>query len=297
MLLACGLFVVIFGLPSALLLTCRFRDCAQRADRFLSPRAGTKILVLGDSHARAFVEGACGIRKIAATANPLNMSLMRLKEFEKRGGLKGVDTCVVTFCHTAFCEMTCEAQMLAMWHFLPLSLDHIDLMPMNRFDLWSGLLDVTIRNIGETPSVAWDYSKVDPADDRPSLAERPAEWVRRAARETLARHFSWEKRPESLVQDMDGFLVRIMMEMKSICDAHGVRLVFVSTPLPEVYRNGIPDWAKLQFSDWQDRIRSLGIKYFDCMDIGAPEWFMDADHLNDKGAKRFTEMFCSRYLK
>ena len=109
----------------------------QMAKERFSVDGACPILVLGDSHAdSSFCEGReFGIWVAGHHSTPLNFSLMRLKEIERRGGLRGVKICIVNFCYTTTGAKTRENQLLSAWYFFPYCLKYREWIPVSNWEL------------------------------------------------------------------------------------------------------------------------------------------------------------------
>ena len=81
-----------------------------------------------------------------------------------------------------------------------------------------------------------------------------------------------------------------------LCNHHDVKLLLISNPLFPKYRNGIPDDV---FERYDDLIKKLGkdhLVYDRTRDNYPKKLLLDADHLNEQGAKRFAKEL-QDYLK
>lgn len=268
------------------------------ADAVFSLKAGQHILVLGDSHAEnSFVEEpGNGIKMLTYSGSPINVSLMRLLELEKRTNLSGIDVCVVNFCYTYFLEWSYKFQIESAWRLLPYAFRYLDLLPTRRIVAIKGLVDFTSQNINEMPPLAADLSQR--LNWGMPITEHSEEWVSEQLNDALGRHFRLrESQPELFVPDTPNHVRETLVAFKELCDRHAIRLIFYSSPLSREYREGIPHWAKEEFDGLVDEIRNLGAEYYDFMGWGDRALLRDSDHLNKSGAEEFTKMFCDEVIQ
>jgi len=269
-----------------------------RADSVFSLKEGQHILVLGDSHAEnSFLEKPDnGIKMLTYSGSPINVSLMRLLELEKRTNLSGIDVCAVNFCYTYILEWSYKFQIESAWRLLPFAFRYLDLLPIRRVDAIRRLADFTSQNINELPPLATDFSQK--LDRGVPITEHSEEWVREQLDDALGRHFRLrESQPDLFVPNMADRVRETFTAFKEVCDRHAIRLIFYSSPLSKEYREGIPHWAKEEFEGLLDEVRGLGIEYYDFMGWGDRALLRDSDHLNKSGAEAFTKMFCDDVIQ
>ena len=268
----------------------------QRARRLFSTDATQTVLVMGDSHAdHAFVENVdYGIKMLTFHSTPMNVSLMRLLELERRGGLTSLRVCVINLCNTSTAQWGYKGQIESTWRMLPFSLRYVNLVPMSRWRLVYGLLEITARNLNEMPPVATDAST---RGEQIPMIERSEEWIKASAKAAIKRHFgSREENPEKFIPDAFIHLDKAIVSIKEVCDRHGIKLVFFSAPLCKEYSDNVPEWGRENLARWVSRVKELGAYYFDYREWGTRECFYDPDHLCKKGAEKFTKMFYEEVL-
>ena len=256
---------------------------------------GCRVLVLGDSHAdSAFVEDEnLGIRIAGRHSSPMNVTLMRLKEIERRGGLKTVRFCVVNLCHTSVMPWTFEQQKDALWNFLPYSLKYREWVPVSTWRLLGMLADQSIHHLEEMPSLVCTPAEYSP---RPSILERSEKEVETDLREYLRRHFSWNTGSVDIIPDWRECMKAVIAEMKETCERNGVKLVFFSAPLSRAYRDNIPSWARQNLDDWVAYVRYLSIPYYDYSTACQDDMLRDCNHLRLQCAPEFSMRFCHEAL-
>jgi hypothetical protein len=103
---------------------------------------------------------------------------------------------------------------------------------------------------------------------------------------TLDRHFYHQGRELPLSETALHSLAAIV----ELCRDHGVAPVLVGSPVHPDYLGRIPAAIKGGFEAEKARWRARGIRVLDCTAAGwADEFYLDADHLNQRGAARFTD--------
>ena len=302
--IATALSILIIVVPIAGILASRYSRLQQAGDVIFAVNADASVVVLGDSHSHSFVgNSTIGIKKLTYSGSPLNVSLMRLKELERRGGLENIKYCAVCIDHASFCEMSVETQIRAIWEFMPFSLRYTELYPpvgLCKYSLYAQLADFTLSNLDQCPPIA-DGVKRTVSDKfvhvpTETLAERSNEWVARALTATMERHFSYNDRPYTMIRNAEDFLMTVIGEFRVVCERNNVHLIFVSTPLSNVYRDNVPDWAREKLNTLVDAIKNMGLTYYDYMDWGEARYFRDLDHLNKEGSEEFTKVFLGDVL-
>lgn len=288
--------IALTTIPIGFLLGYRWVVLNKKADTLFATKSGQHILVMGDSHSeRAFVE-TNGIKMLTYHSTPMNVSLMRLKELERRGGLSPIKVCILNFCYTSTSQWGYKGQIESTWRLLPISLQYLDLIPIPRKKLYVKLFEMITANLDEMPPIASDATK---RSLEIPLNERSEEWSEKSATAALKRHFAWgEQNPEAFIPTAFEHLDETIRALKEICDAHSIRLVFFSAPLHKKYLDGVPEWGHKNLEHWVKRVQNLGgIDYYNFMQWGSEEDFCDPDHLNKRGAEKFTQMFYAELVK
>ena len=255
-----------------------------------------RVLVLGDSHAdSAFVEDKkLGIRIAGRHSSPMNVTLMRLKEIERRGALRSVRFCVVNLCHTSVMPWTYEQQKEAVWNFLPYALRYKEWIPVSGLRLFLLLADQTLHYPEITPELVCTPADYSP---RPSILERSKQEVQSDLSVCLKRHFSWDSKTDDIIPNWRESMKTVIGEMKNVCDRNGTKLVFFSAPLSQAYRANIPEWAKDNLNGWVAFAHSLSIPYFDYSSACGDDMLRDCNHIRLQCAPEFSARFCREALK
>lgn len=99
--------------------------------------------------------------------------------------------------------------------------------------------------------------------------------------------------------------IEAIYSMIDVCKEIGVRPILITTPLTSKYRNGIMSDKMELYDAFYEQIEKIvdktGIEYydysFDERFSNNLDYFMDVDHLNKKGAKKFTKIVLQRLNK
>ena len=288
--------IVAFAVPSvgllALISIARYASLEPMCSQMFHVRPEQKILILGDSHAQCdFLEKPdFGIKMLVYHSTQMNISLIRLKELERRGGLSGIKLCVLNFCQTTIREWNEEELLESSWRMMPYALRHCEWIFVDRHRVYLNLMRKMLVSPHDLPPLAADPSwRIDGA----SFADRPADWRRKNVEGELGRHFGEFK----AMKDSRKLQLQTLREINNVCTRHGIKLVLYSAPLTKEYYEGIPDWAKANMEWWKVVVKDMGIPYYDYMQRCGPDMFADCDHLLKSGAERFTDLFYCEVLK
>ena len=281
----------------AVIVCLRYAKLESYAQRMFHTEEWQKILVLGDSHAECgFVEDRdFHCKMLTYHSTPLNVSQMRLKELERRGGLGNIKVCVVNFWYAnASGHITVRGQQESVWRMMPFSLMYRKLIPLNGLDLYGYLMKEIVGHPGNLPPVVTESSK---RKESILFLNRDLGWRIDNVDKAIARHYGWKNKYEGKsVCEADEYFNRIVGEMKDVCDKHGIKLIFFSAPLTKEYNDKVPEWAKQNLRDRVEWLKGIGISYYDYITRGTPDMFADADHLSLAGARLFTKIFYEEVL-
>lgn len=295
------LLVVIFAALAVLLvmtISCiRYSMLESYAQKKFHAEEWQRILVLGDSHAECgFVEDRdFQIKMLTYHSTPLNVSLMRLKELERRGGLENIKACVVNFWYAnANGHITVKAQQESVWRMMPYSLRYRKFIPLRDKDLYGYLIKQIVGHPENLPPVVTDSSK---RKECILFQNRDSDWRNDNVNKAITRHYGWKnKSTGKIICDPDEYYNTVIGEMKEICDKHEIKLIFYSAPLTKEYNDKVPQWAKQNLKERAEWLEGMGIAYYDYINRGTTDMFADADHLCLAGARKFTRMFYEEVL-
>lgn len=258
--------------------------CAQSTiDRLYSVPLQVEVLCVGSSHTGCTWRESPEFknRVLWNTSRGLPFSLMRLRELERRNGLDGVRVCLVDCDIPSVSGLNFEAVRSQFVEELPISWRYLSAFSVSAVRL----ISESLLNCGTPFSFQGKVPEGD--DDRP--------WLSHSAEERLAHlkrvHGDADTAgcPKSLPSDYGEQALEIVKELKRICDCHGIKLVLFASPQttdnPARVSRERYAWA----FDVVDRIKALGVTYYDWHDACPDDMFRDEGHLTQQGAYMFTE--------
>jgi hypothetical protein len=106
----------------------------------------------------------------------------------------------------------------------------------------------------------------------------------------IIRHYYYKNTELNISETEITYLNRIV----SLCKKHGINLILVGTPVTEKYLELIPDIFKRRYDIEKIRLLSENsiVADFTCT-FYEDNLYLDADHLNEKGASKFTHQINS----
>ena len=109
--------------------------------------------------------------------------------------------------------------------------------------------------------------------------------------ETISRHFYFENTPSIPSKHTKNYIDSII----EFCSSKNINLEILTTPVAVEYFNSIPQIFINEFNKSKKMLREKGIKWLDFSNFSLEfDDFMDCDHLNSKGAKKFTEYYLNK---
>ena len=215
---------------------------------------------------------------------------LRFLELERRGAFdKGVRACVVdcdssalNACKTSRLESNFRASLPFSWRYLnrvpaPFRVAIDVLCHASRFydlatDAPPEVPDWTTR----TEEEKWSYLKdfYEPA----GILET-----------------QWDS--DAFPRDWQDRFCEMVADMKARCDKRGVRLIFFASPLASDYPDRNNAFVYQRISSVAEKIRSMGIEYYDYRAACPDNKFRDAGHLLRSSAYEFTKKFYAEVLK
>ncbi|MCS6823593.1 MAG: hypothetical protein NZ529_04795 [Cytophagaceae bacterium] len=93
------------------------------------------------------------------------------------------------------------------------------------------------------------------------------------------------------------FQIKYLHLLCNYCKKNGVKLTFISTPLHPLFLKKIPSKVYQEFYNLVDELKTTyDASYLNYSSFPMPEnFFLDGDHLNGEGAKRFTSVLIKEF--
>lgn len=250
----------------------------------MSLRPDQDILFIGDSHIGAtFVEHPKYRNRVLwESSMPQQFTLMRLRDFERRGALKNVKILVLEFGLQNFGQQRRLRMRELWWRMLPISWRHADVCPLS-------FLDKALQFLTDPSGRVEVCEKMLTANV--PVMERTEEARIAEFASTSEIHFDWIKTPDEMCFGWEVSLKNALLEINQICVRNDVQLIVLTAPLTPYYVKAIPAAVQEKFDEYVRYISDLGVPYFDCRTCGRIDDFRDSFHFRLDGAKRFTEWF------
>ena len=271
-----------------LLLAARFAVMQKDVEETFSVPEGVQVVGVGNSHVGCTLSEADEFRlkTIWDTGMSFPFHYIRFRELERRGVFDRVKVCVVDCDTPALDYYYGEAVWKNLQWTLPFAWRYLEYVPLPRLVLIRGLLfDVhprtTFQIAVERPWEVPNWTTWDP--------ERKKACFRNLYGAGWQTPQDWDS--PIYPPHWRGHLFSLILDMKARCDRHGVRLIFLATPLASDDPGRTNPVVRDRVSAVAEKIRSMGIEYYDYRTAYPDEKMRDAGHLLLASAREFTERF------
>ncbi len=243
----------------------------------------TKMLFIGSSQVGCSIdedrECVYHLQKLWVSATITPSYLMRLKELDRRGQLKGLKAVICPFSIQSLYGQSRYGYLMGWYKELPVSWRYLDMVPYSRIDFaWFILCNLRFpfqMRLSETPP-----------PNREGLASRTAAYrenVLLQLQQTAQKTQACGSSPEWEARLFDAY-----HEMDTICKRHGIRFVVYKAPLLPYFEQNLSQEAKQRVAIYGERLRNMGIEYIEPPLELDERYFFDDVHLVKEGAKIFT---------
>jgi hypothetical protein len=244
-----------------------------------APEVDSSILIAGDSHTRNALDPAVlgSATNISQYAEPYYVSYWKLKRL-LRGS--SVQTVILGFAHhniSAFNDRKLSDETWSTELFRRVYMfGEVCSIKGIRVDR-SELLSARIKNLALTPKWRHDnYMGRFETWNRTDLADPDS---------AITRHFL---RDGPNLSEVERTYLDSIIDLSA---RENVELILISTPVHATYLRRVPDYFLSQFEAKIDELEARGIQVLDFTCLGAADdEFLNASHLNAKGASRFSQL-------
>lgn len=206
------------------------------------------------------------------SASSVFFSLIRLMELDRLGYLRQVKRVVTCVGYQLVHESTDKELAASNRMIFPMTWRHLHYLP------FSSVCSPTYLNIHD-----WVKNPLEtPPESGKSIVSRASEY---------ARLFPMVVEQACTDKEINMCYERHVFaftEIVKLCRKYGIEFVVVFSPHLSWVREH--HWARDRFKVYEDLFREIGIRYIDCRDWVADEYFRDTKHLLPEGAKVFTPM-------
>lgn len=252
---------------------------------------GTEVLCIGNSHTGCTWYEAPEFknRVFWSSATGFATHYMRFREFERRGVLdSGIRYCILDCDGPSMTFFSTEELKMRFGINLPFAWRYADCLPV-------GLCNLALYVLGHSGHEFYFTGETPPG--------QVAGWTTRTKQEqelNIARqyckdfHSDWKTGYPEGWQDVFLWMVG---DIKNRCDAHGVRLICFAAPLTSASpaRTNRMIWERE--SRMIDRVKAIGVEYYDFRLACADCRFRDSHHLLRDYSYEFTKRFFCDVLK
>lgn len=271
-------FAGIAGIWAAVMATWNLRE--MRHER---PMLRHATLALGDSHIGCAVDTAVliGARNAALPAEPYMLSWFKLRKLLETNP---IDTVIIGFApHNIsekdprrFKDHGWSTERLMMRTYPLLSASEAIRLPLHK--------KTYLRTVFMQLCTAPNETHIHYMGEFSGLRAR----FRNDSQEALERHFL---EADGAVAPISGQAIAYLDSIVNRCEQDGIALYLARVPVHESYLAGIPPEYLMRFDSLGRRYAEQGIAIIGSLDLfRGDSLFANSDHLNAKGAKRFTRL-------
>lgn len=284
-LVCCG---ILFAVVTVLGLATRVIIAQARLNEVFSVPKGTQVLCIGNSHTGCtwYESPKYKNRVLWTSSTGFATHYMRFREFERRGILDtGIKYCIFD-CDGpgmgGFSKISLKRRFVSD---LPFSWRYVGCLPLDLFDV----ISYTICHASQ------DFSY----DEKPP--KQVPDWTTRTKDEQESNILGqygkitsdWES---DFPPNWQESFLWMANDIKMRCESHNIRLIFFAAPLTTASpaRNNPKIWDRE--SNMINRVKELGIEYYDFRTSCADNLFRDSHHLLLNASDEFTEKFFTNVL-
>lgn len=283
--------IVICASVPILVLIVRVAAVQDELDEVFGVPDGTEVLCIGNSHTGCTWYEAPEFknRVLWSSATGFATHYMRFREFERRGVLdSGVRYCILDCDGPSMTFFSAEELKKRFGFNLPFAWRYSDCLPVDFCSLALYAMDHAFHKFsfkGETPP------------------GQVPDWTTRTREEQESNikgqyhndfHSDWMTGYPDGWQDVFIWMVE---DIKRRCDAHGVRLICFAAPLTSASPARINPMMWERESRMIERVRAIGVEYYDFRLECADDNFRDSHHLLRDCSYEFTKRFFRDVLK
>lgn len=248
----------------------------------------TKVIFIGNSHTgKSWKELKDFNNKVLWRSSECFLfSEMRLSELERRHQLDNVEVCVMNFdgpSMTFFNDDQIKSDILAE---APVSIKHLGIFPISKTSLLIEALEYANKQICVQ-------------ERNPELTKS---WISRTGEEKAAHLkriydvFPVDWQDPYYTREWETILMCSVERVRMICERNNIRLIFFAAPLVAENPELVDDYRFDKINSVIQKVKDMGIEFYDFRRSCPDSRFMDSHHLHDDGAEAFTREFFSTVL-
>ena len=262
-------------------------------DSHYAVRENQKYLFLGSSQIGCGVEESeIFENKVMWTcATPLQISLLQLKELERRGQLKHIKAVCINLNYMSIKTSTDPKSLTrAYYRHLPVSLRYLG----DSKGEWWRLIDYCVT------TAHFPYAAISPNEHPPTPRPSILTFYTKERIEDMRNNHSkwghdWKVEKDS-ISAVERTILSCIKEFKVVCDRNSSRLIVMEMPMPYGFISNLTSEGRGVLSGLQNKIRGMGIDIWRSSGRYDLEDWADTYHQTESSAHKFTaELY--RYLK
>ena len=288
------LFAAVFALlVPVCVIVCRIALAQRVVDEAFDVPPGTQVVFIGNSHTGCTWTEAPEFRNrvVWCSATGFMFHYLRFREVERQGALdRGVKVCVLDCDSSALNRFTKDtlvqnalAALSYLWRYLPL-------LPFQKLAI--------VREALLHPNCTYALAE-EPKGEVPDWTTRTKEekesYLKRFYTPAGILETQWDS--DAFPRDWQNRFYEMVADMKARCDKRGIRLILFAAPLASQYPDRNDPLIYRRISSVAEKIRSMGIEYYDYRAACPDNKFRDAGHLLRSSAYEFTKKFYAEVLK
>ena len=248
----------------------------------------TKIIFIGNSHTgKSWKENAAYRNKVLWRSSECFLfSEMRLAELERRNQLGNIEVCVMNFDGPSMTFFNDDKICQDVLSEAPVAIHHLDIFPTSLIRLFVAAL--------ESANVSFCIQEQNP--------EPTKNWISRTNEEKSAHLkrvyecFPSDWSATYYTKNWEELLIGSVERVRAICNRNGIRLIFFAAPLVKDNPELVDVKRYEKIDSMIQRVKNMGIEFYDLRRFCPDSQFMDSHHLHDEGAGELTRHFLSTIL-
>ena len=244
-----------------------------------------KYLFLGSSQVGCGIEESANLHNKVLWVSDTTIlhALVRLRELDRRKQLRHVKVVAIPFNFVVLQQYSERTLKWGWYQELPVAYRHFDIYP---FSL-AGFLGYVASNL------RWPFHMVAKSAypvGRPAIRQRPEAWRQKFLVDSV-RSASQMAYGKGCCAGWEEMLKNHLIEMKAICDRHGIRFVVFRMPVLPQFEGAVPDDVLQQEGVWFRFLEGLGCTCVTPNEKNAYDdtKFFDTVHFMEPGTAAFAQ--------
>lgn len=218
---------------------------------------------------------------IWTSSKPIQSTLARLMEMDRRGYLEGVKICAIRLNQTTIVQQNVDTLCGAWYNEFPFSWRYPNVYGCSYWKLLGHAL-THLRY-----PFLFGINDVRPKG-RPSIAERDEAWRKNFFSVIGAEARRAETDP-LLFSDWQLMIDEALRKIQTICSKHHIRLIALDFPFLSHYVQQIPKAKTQRIARWKEHVKALGVEFVDLPESYGEDCYFDEAHMVERGSDHYTK--------